>query len=113
MSKNNVSEAAESAQAAFQAGALPASAGSQSAAQAAAQAAPEAPAVQTAPKRYAVAWNSGLHLRCAPGMDQNVLAVLADGETVEATGEEADGWLPVKTGQGDGWVVARYLRAEG
>lgn len=109
MSKNDVSTAAESAQAAFQTGALPASAGGQSAA----QAAPEAPAVQTAPKRYAVAWNSGLHLRCAPGMDQSILAVLADGETVEATGEETDGWLPVKTGQGDGWVVARYLRAEG
>ena len=46
-------------------------------------------------------------------MNQVILAVLADGEAVEATGEEADGWLPVKTGQGDGWVVARYLRAEG
>lgn len=114
MNKNNVSKAAESAQAVPQTGALPAtSAGGQSAAQAAVQAAPEAPAVQTAPKRYAVAWNSGLHLRCAPGMDQGILAVLADGETVEATGEETDGWLPVKTGQGDGWVVARYLRAEG
>ena len=113
MSKNDVNKAAESAQAASQTGALPASAGGQSAAQAAAQAAPEAPAVQTAPKRYAVAWNSGLHLRCAPGMDQSILAVLADGETVEATGEEDGGWLPVKTAQGDGWVMTRYLRAEG
>ena len=112
MSKNNVSKAAESAQAASQTGALPASADGQNTAQAAAQAAPEAPAVQTVPKRYAVAWNSGLHLRCAPGMDQGILAVLADGETVETAGEEADGWLPVKTGQGDGWVMARYLRAE-
>lgn len=109
MSKNDVNKAAESAQAAFQTGALPASAGGQSAA----QAAPEAPAVQTAPKRYAVAWSSGLHLRAAPGMNQDILAVLADGEAVEATGEEDGGWLPVKTGQGDGWVVARYLRAEG
>ena len=113
MSKNNVSKAAENAQAVPQAGALPAPTDNQNAAQAAAQTAPEAPAVQTSPKRYAVAWNSGLHLRCAPGMDQGILAVLADGETVEAAGEEADGWLPVKTGQGDGWVVARYLRAEG
>lgn len=113
MSKDNVSKAAENTQAAFQTGALPASAGGQNAAQAAAQTAPEAPAVQTSPKRYAVAWNSGLHLRCAPGVDQGILAALADGETVEATGEEADGWLPVKTGQGDGWVMARYLRAEG
>ena len=92
MSKNNVSKVAESAQAASQTGVLP--------------------AVQTTPKRYAVAWNSGLHLRCAPGMDCGILAVLADGETVEVAGEEADGWLPVKTGQGDGWVMARYLRAE-
>lgn len=109
MSKNNVNKTAESAQAASQTGALPASADGQSAA----QAAPEAPAVQTAPKRYAVAWSSGLHLRAAPGMNQDILAVLADGEAVEATGEEADGWLPVKTGQGDGWVMTRYLRAEG
>ena len=109
MSKNDVNKAAESTQAASQTGALPASAGGQSAA----QAAPEAPAVQTAPKRYAVAWSSGLHLRAAPGMNQDILAVLADGEAVEATGEEDGGWLPVKTAQGDGWVVARYLRAEG
>lgn len=108
MSKNDVNKAAESAQAASQTGVLPASAGGQSAA----QAAPEAPAVQTAPKRYAVAWNSGLHLRAAPGMNQSILAVLADGEAVEATGEEDGGWLPVKTGQGDGWVMTRYLRAE-
>ena len=112
MSKNNVSKAAESAQAAPQTGALPASAGGQNAAQAAVQAAPETPAVQNTPKRYAVAWGSGLHLRAAPGMDQDILAVLADGEAVEAADEEADGWLPVKTGQGDGWVMARYLRAE-
>lgn len=108
MSKNDVNKAAESAQAAFQTGALPASAGGQSAA----QAAPETPAVQTVPKRYAVAWSSGLHLRAAPGMNQDILAVLADGEAVEATGEEDGGWLPVKTGQGDGWVMTRYLRAE-
>lgn len=108
MSKNDVNKAAESAQAAFQTGALPASAGGQSAA----QAAPEAPAVQTAPKRYAVAWSSGLHLRATPGMNQDILAVLADGEAVEATGEEDGGWLPVKTAQGDGWVMTRYLRAE-
>lgn len=108
MSKNDVNKAAESAQAASQTGALPASAGGQSAA----QAAPEAPAVQTAPKRYAVAWNSGLHLRATPGMNQDILAVLADGEAVEATGEEDGGWLPVKTAQGDGWVMTRYLRAE-
>lgn len=100
MSKNNVSKAAENAQAVPQAGALPAPADDQNTAQAA------------APKRYAVTWNSGLHLRAAPGMDQGILAVLADGEAVEAAGEEADGWLPVKTGQGDGWVMARYLRAE-
>lgn len=103
MSKNNISKAAESAQAAPQAGALPAPADDQNAAQAAAQA---------APRRYAVAWGSGLHLRAAPGMDQGILAVLADGEAVEAADAEADGWLPVKTGQGDGWVMARYLRAE-
>ncbi len=108
MSKNDVNKAAESAQAAFQTGALPASAGGQSAA----QAAPESPDAPAVPMRYAVAWNSGLHLRAAPGMNQGILAVLADGETVEATGEEADGWLPVKTGQGDGWVMTRYLRAE-
>lgn len=112
MNKNNVNKAAESAQAAPQTGALPAPADDQNTAQAAAQAAPEPPAAQAAPKRYAVAWNSGLHLRCAPGMDRGILAVLADGEAVEAAGEEADGWLPVKTGQGDGWVMARYLRAE-
>lgn len=115
MSKNSVSKTSESAQAASQTGALPASADGQNAAQTAAQAAPEspeAPAVPAVPKRYAVAWNSGLHLRCAPGMDQGILAVLADGEAVEAAGEETDGWLPVKTGQGDGWVMARYLRAE-
>lgn len=112
MSKNNVSKAAENAQAVPQAGALPAPADDQNTAQAAAQAAPEPPAAQAAPKRYAVTWNSGLHLRAAPGMDQGILAVLADGEAVEAAGEEADGWLPVKTGQGDGWVMARYLRAE-
>lgn len=106
MSKDNISKAAESTQAAFQAGALPAPTDDQNAAQA------TAPAAQAAPKRYAVAWNSGLHLRCAPGMDQGILAVLADGEAVEAAGEEADGWLPVKAGQGDGWVMARYLRAE-
>ena len=109
MSKNDVNKAAESAQAASQTGALPASTGGQSAA----QAAPEDPAVQTAPKRYAVAWNSGLHLRASPGADQGILAVLADGEAVEATGEEDGGWLPVKTAQGDGWVMTRYLRAEG
>lgn len=106
MSKNNVSKAAESAQAVPQTGALPALTDDQNAAQATASVA------LAAPKRYAVAWGSGLHLRAAPGMDQDILAVLADGEAVEAADEEADGWLPVKTGQGDGWVMARYLRAE-
>lgn len=108
MSKNDVNKAAESAQAASQTGALPASADSQNAA----QAAPESPDAPAVPMRYAVAWNSGLHLRAAPGMNQGILAVLADGETVEATGEEDGGWLPVKTAQGDGWVMTRYLRAE-
>lgn len=67
MNKDNVSKAAENTQAAFQTGALPASAGGQNAAQAAAQTAPEAPAAQTSPKRYAVAWNSGLPCGAACG----------------------------------------------
>lgn len=108
MSKNDVNKAAESTQAAFQTGALPASADGRNVA----QAAPESPDAPAVPVRYAVAWNSGLHLRCAPGMNQGILAVLADGEAVEAAGEEDGGWLPVKTGQGDGWVMTRYLRAE-
>lgn len=109
MSKNDVNKAAESAQAAFQTGALPASADGRNVAQAVSESsdAPEAPV------RYAVAWSSGLHLRAAPGMNQGILAVLADGEAVEATGEEDGGWLPVKTAQGEGWVMTRYLRAEG
>ena len=109
MSKNDVYKTAESAQAASQTGALPASADSRNVAQAVSESsdAPEAAA------RYAVAWSSGLHLRAAPGMNQDILAVLADGEAVEATGEEDGGWLPVKTAQGDGWVMTRYLRAEG
>lgn len=106
MSKNNISKAAESAQAVPQTGALPAPTDDQNAAQATAS------VTLAAPKRYAVAWGSGLHLRAAPGMDQGILTVLADGEAVEAADEEADGWLPVKTGQGDGWVMVRYLRAE-
>lgn len=108
MSKNDVNKAAESAQETSQTGALPANADSQNAA----QAAPESPDAPAVPMRYAVAWSSGLHLRAAPGMNQGILAVLADGEAVEATGEEDGGWLPVKTAQGDGWVMTRYLRAE-
>ena len=53
-----------------------------------------------------------LDLFLAAALAAVAVPVLADGEAVEATGEEDGGWLPVKTGQGDGWVMTRYLRAE-
>ena len=58
---------------------------------------------------YAVTSESGLNLRDAPGMDGSVLAELPRGAGVYSYGEAQDGWLRVRTGRLEGWMLAKHL----
>ena len=58
---------------------------------------------------YAVTSESGLNLRDAPGMDGAVLAELPRGAGVYSYGEAQDGWLRVRTGRLEGWMLAKHL----
>lgn len=61
------------------------------------------------PAEYAVTSESGLNLRDAPGMDGSVLAELPRGAGVYSYGEAQDGWLRVRTGRLEGWMLAKHL----
>lgn len=61
------------------------------------------------PAEYAVTSESGLNLRDAPGMDGAVLAELPRGAGVYSYGEAQDGWLRVRTGRLEGWMLAKHL----
>ena len=58
---------------------------------------------------YAVTSESGLNLRDAPGMDGAVLAELPRGAGVYSYGEAQGGWLRVRTGRLEGWMLAKHL----
>ena len=58
---------------------------------------------------YAVTSESGLNLRDAPGMDGAVLAELPRGAGGYSYGEAQDGWLRVRTGRLEGWMLAKHL----
>lgn len=58
---------------------------------------------------YAVTSESGLNLRDAPGLDGAVLAEMPRGAGVYSYGEARDGWLRVRTGRLEGWMLAKHL----
>lgn len=60
---------------------------------------------------YAVTAETGLYLREGPGVDSAALAALPQGAGVLAEGEAEDGWLRVRTGRLEGWMMAQYLEA--
>ena len=61
---------------------------------------------------YAVTSKGGLRLRESPATDAPILAVLPCGAGVFGDGEPApDGWLYVRTGRLEGWMMAKHLEA--
>lgn len=55
-----------------------------------------------------------LNLRDAPAAEGRVIAPLASGSQLIATGRTANGaWLQVRTPAGDGWVSAQFVALEG
>ena len=58
---------------------------------------------------YAVTSKSGLNLRDAPSLDGAVLAELPQGDGVYSYGEAEGGWLRVRTGRLEGWMLAEHL----
>ena len=58
---------------------------------------------------YAVAAEGGLNLREQPGLDAPVVAVLPFGAGVYAGDEPMGGWLHVRTGRLEGWMMAAHL----
>lgn len=58
---------------------------------------------------YAVTAEGGLNLRAQPGLDAPIMAVLPFGAGVYAEGEPMGGWLYVRTGRLEGWMMAAHL----
>mgnify|MGYP001027373200 CR=1 FL=1 len=58
---------------------------------------------------YAVTAAGGLNLRDGPRLDAAVAAVLPQGAGVYSYGEAKGGWLRVKTGRLEGWMLSRHL----
>lgn len=58
---------------------------------------------------YAVTAKGGLKLRTGPGLDARVIAVLPFGAGVYTDGEPMGGWLQVRTGRLEGWMMAAHL----
>ena len=62
-------------------------------------------------RRVAVTSGNGLHLRAAPRPDGESLYVLPYGTVLTVTGEETNGFLPVRWGAYRGYVAAAYTEA--
>lgn len=58
---------------------------------------------------YAVTAEAGLNLRDAPGYHGSILAELPHGAGVYSYDKPVDGWLCVRTGRLEGWMLAEYL----
>ncbi|MHB8574097.1 MAG: SH3 domain-containing protein, partial [Dehalococcoidia bacterium] len=59
-----------------------------------------------------VAPSDGAHLRDAPALAGNVVATLPAGRLVHIVADPTgDGWYPVQTTEGSGWVDGAYLQA--
>lgn len=58
---------------------------------------------------YAVTAQGGLKLRTGPGLDARIIAVLPFGAGVYTDGEPMGGWLQVRTGRLEGWMMAAHL----
>lgn len=58
---------------------------------------------------YAVTAEGGLKLWAEPGLDAGIIAVLPCGAGVYTDGEPMGGWLPVRTGWLEGWMMAAHL----
>ncbi len=58
---------------------------------------------------YAVTAEGGLNLRAGPGLDAGIIAVLPCGAGVYAEDEPMGGWLYVRTGRLEGWMMAAHL----
>lgn len=54
-----------------------------------------------------------LNLRSGPGLAYRVLAVMPAGTAVSITGEESEGWYPVRYNNLDGWAYAEYISIGG
>lgn len=52
---------------------------------------------------------ANLHLRSGPSTAYGILTTIPEGETVELTGFETDGWLSVRYEGIDGWAYSAYL----
>jgi cell wall-associated NlpC family hydrolase len=68
----------------------------------------------TTPFRVAGTGGAGLRLRAAPGLQAPIVGQLVEGAVVTlsagaATEVDGERWLPVRSGQAQGWVAARYL----
>ncbi|MDG2088234.1 MAG: TIGR04211 family SH3 domain-containing protein [Arenicellaceae bacterium] len=52
-------------------------------------------------------------VRTGPTTDNEILETVSSGTLLESTGEEADGWLPVRTAKGiNGYAMSRFLVSE-
>lgn len=61
-------------------------------------------------REYAVTGCEALNLRAEPVLDAPVAAVLPRGAGVFEDGEPGpEGWLHVRTGRLEGWMMAKYL----
>ena len=60
---------------------------------------------------FAVTPKGGLRLRAEPSLDAPVVAILPCGAGVLADDEPEDGWVHVRTGWLDGWMLADRLEA--
>ena len=60
---------------------------------------------------YAVTSKGGLRLREEPTVESHIIAVLPQGVGVLVCEEPEDGWLYVRTGRLEGWMMAKHLEA--
>jgi SH3 domain protein len=52
-------------------------------------------------------------VRTGPTTDNEIIEMLASGDMLETTGEESDGWFPVRTAKGTaGFAMSRFLVSE-
>lgn len=58
---------------------------------------------------YAVTAEGGLNLRDAPGYHGAILSELPRDAGVYSYDKPVDGWLHVRTGRLEGWMLAEYL----
>lgn len=58
---------------------------------------------------YAVTGCNALNLRDAPGFHGAILAELPRGAGVYSCDKPVDGWLHVRTGRLEGWMLAEHL----